>query len=116
MFGLEFPPINAILRWQDLFPTFNKISLIAVASAAIGIILFLLAGNKEGTKPPRGVRNLAEIIVEFIEDQIVMPTMGRAGLRWTPFLISLFVFILLCNIPASCRSCRCRPPPASPSR
>ena len=99
MFGLEFPPINAILRWKDLFPTFNKIALIAVAAALIGIIIFLLAGNREGTKAPRGVRNLAEIIVEFIEDQIVMPTMGRAGLRWTPFLVSLFVFILLCNIP-----------------
>ena len=99
MFGLEFPPINAILRWKDLFPTFNKIALIGVAAAIIGIVIFLLAGNRDGTKPPRGVRNLAEIIVEFIEDQIVMPTMGRAGLRWTPFLISLFVFILLCNIP-----------------
>jgi F-type H+-transporting ATPase subunit a len=99
VFALEFPPINAILRWKDLFPTFNKVALIAVAAALIGIIIFLLAGNRDGTKTPRGVRNLAEIIVEFIEDQIVMPTMGRAGLRWTPFLVSLFVFILLCNIP-----------------
>ena len=98
MFALEFPPINAILRWKDLFPTFNKVALIAVAAALIGIIIFLLAGNRDGTKPPKGVRNLAEIIVEFIEDQIVMPTMGRAGLRWTPFLVSLFVFIYLCNI------------------
>ena len=95
MFALEFPPINAILRWKDLFPTFNKVALIAVAAALIGIIIFLLAGNRDGTKAPRGVRNLAEIIVEFIEDQIVMPTMGSAGLRWTPFLVSLFVFILL---------------------
>ena len=45
------------------------------------------------------MRNLAEIIVEFIEDQIVMPTMGHKGLKWTPFLISLFVFIYLCNAP-----------------
>ena len=82
-----------------LFPSFNKVALIAVAAALIGIIIFLLAGNRDGTKPPKGVRNLAKIIVEFIEDQIVMPTMGRAGLRWTPFLISLFVFIYLCNAP-----------------
>jgi F-type H+-transporting ATPase subunit a len=96
---LEFPPINEILRWQDLFPTFNKVALIAVVSALIGIGIFLLAGNRDGTKAPRGVRNLAEIIVEFIEDQIIMPTMGRAGLPWTPFMISLFVFIYLCNAP-----------------
>ena len=99
MFGLEFPPINAILRWKDLFPTFNKVALIAVVAALIGIVIFMLAANKDGSKAPRGVRNLAEIIVEFIEDQIVMPTMGHKGLRWTPFLISLFVFIYLCNAP-----------------
>lgn len=99
MFGLEFPPINAILRWEDLFPSFNKIALIAVLAAAISIAIFLLAGNKDGTKAPRGVRNLAEIIVEFIEEQVILPTIGRAGLRWTPFLVSLFVFIYLCNAP-----------------
>jgi F-type H+-transporting ATPase subunit a len=99
VFALEFPPINEVLRWKDLFPTFNKVALIAVAAALIGIIIFLLAGNRDGTKAPTGVRNLAEMIVEFIEDQIVMPTMGRVGLRWTPFLISLFVFIYLCNAP-----------------
>jgi len=99
VFGLEFPPINALLRWQDIFPTFNKIALIAVAAAAIGTVVFLLAGSKDGTKAPRGVRNLAEMIVEFIEDQIVMPTMGHKGLSWTPFMISLFMFIYLCNVP-----------------
>jgi F-type H+-transporting ATPase subunit a len=99
VFALEFPPINELLRWKDLFPTFNKVALIAVAAAIIGIVIFLLAGNRDGTKAPKGVRNLAEIIVEFIEDQVVMPTMGRDGLRWTPFLISLFVFIYLCNAP-----------------
>jgi F-type H+-transporting ATPase subunit a len=99
VFGLEFPPINAILRWKDLFPTFNKIALIAVTAAVVGIMIFLLAGRKDGTKAPRGVRNLAEIIVEFIENQVVMPTMGKAGLRWTPMLISLFVFIYICNLP-----------------
>jgi F-type H+-transporting ATPase subunit a len=99
VFGLEFPPINALLRWQDIFPTFNKIALIAVAATLISTLIFLLAGNRDGTKAPKGVRNLAESIVEFIEDQIVMPTMGHQGLRWTPFMISLFMFIYLCNVP-----------------
>ena len=99
MFGLEFPPINAVLRWKDIFPTFNKIALIAVLAAAIGTIVFLLAGRRDGSKAPRGIRNLAESIVEFIENGIVMQTMGRQGLKWTPLLLSLFVFIYLCNVP-----------------
>jgi len=59
VFRLECPPINAILRWKDLFPTFNKVALIAVVAALIGILIFMLAANKDGSKAPRGVRNLA---------------------------------------------------------
>jgi F-type H+-transporting ATPase subunit a len=96
--GLEFPPINEILRWHDLFPSFNKIALIAVAAAVIGSIVFLLAGSKDATVAPKGIRNLAETSVEFIEDSVIMQTMGKEGLAWTPFLLSLFVFIFLCNM------------------
>jgi len=97
--ALEFPPINAILRWKDLFPTFNKVALIAVAAALIGSVIFLLAGRRDASVAPRGVRNLAESSVEFIENGIIMQTMGRDGLGWTPFLLSLFVFVYLCNLP-----------------
>jgi F-type H+-transporting ATPase subunit a len=97
--GFKFPEINAILRWQELFPTFNKIALIAVAAAVIGSVVFLIAGSQDGRVAPKGVRNLAETTVEFVENGIVMQTMGRSGLGWTPFLLSLFIFIYLCNVP-----------------
>ena len=97
--GLVFPPINEILRWQDIFPSFNKVALIAVASALIGMALFVLAARADAKKAPTGARNLAETTVEFIEEGIVMQTLGKQGLGWTPFLLSLFIFIFLCNIP-----------------
>jgi len=97
--ALEFPPINEILRWRDLFPTFNKVALISVAAALITIVIFIIASNQDGMKAPKGVRNLAESMVEFIENQIIMPTMGKDGLGWTPFMLSLFAFIYLCNVP-----------------
>jgi F-type H+-transporting ATPase subunit a len=99
VFGLEFPPINELLRWKDIFPTFNKVALIACLAALIGIMLFLLASRKDPMKAPKGSRNLAEVTVEFIEESIVMQTIGKSGLKWTPFLLSLFIFIFLCNIP-----------------
>ena len=99
MIALEFPPINEILRWKDLAPGFNKIAIICVAAALIASIIFLLAGSKDHKTAPKGVRNFAESIVEFIENGIVMQTMGRDGLGWTPFLLSLFSFIYLCNVP-----------------
>lgn len=99
MIAFEFPKINAILRWKDLFPTFNKIALICVAAAVIGSLIFILAGRKDPKVAPTGVRNLAETSVEFIENGIIMPTMGKDGLGWTPFMLSLFIFIYLCNVP-----------------
>jgi F-type H+-transporting ATPase subunit a len=97
--ALEFPPINEILRWRDLFPTFNKVALIAVLATVVSVVIFVLASRADGLKAPKGVRNLAETIVEFIENQIIMPTMGRDGMGWTPFMLSLFMFIYLCNLP-----------------
>ena len=99
MFGLEFPPINEILRWQYIFPSFNKIALIAVAATVISITLFLLASRRDPMVAPTGARNLAEVTIDFIEESIVMQTLGKSGLKWTPFLLSLFMFIFLCNIP-----------------
>jgi len=99
VFALEFPPINELLRWKDLFPTFNKVALIACLASLIGIMIFLLASRKDPLVAPTGVRNLAETSVEFIENGIVMETMGKDGLGWTPFLLSIFIFVYLCNVP-----------------
>jgi len=99
MLALDFPPINEVIRWKDLFPTFNKVALIGVLAALIGSVIYIIAGRRNPMVAPKGVRNLAETGVEFIEDQIVMQTMGRDGLGWTPFLLTLFIFVYLCNLP-----------------
>ncbi len=99
MIALVFPPINEVIRWKDLFPSFNKIALIAVLAAVIGSLIFILATRYDSNKAPKGVRNFAEMIIDFIEENIVMQTIGRDGLGWTPFLTSLFIFIYLCNLP-----------------
>ncbi len=100
MIALKFPEINEILVWKELFPSFNKISLIAVLAVLISSGLFFMAGRKSDVnEAPKGSRNLAEVIVDFIEDGVIMQTMGKDGLRWTPFLLTLFLFIYLCNVP-----------------
>lgn len=99
MIALDFPEINSILRWKDIFPGFNKIALIAVLAVVISTLIFLLAVRQSHSEAPRGIRNFAETIVEFIENGVVMQTMGKDGLAWTPFLLTMFMFIYLCNVP-----------------
>lgn len=99
MLALKFPEINQLLRWKDLFPGFNKIALIAILATVISIVLFILATRRPTTEAPKGARNFAEVIVEFIENGVIMQTMGKDGLGWTPFLLTTFLFIYLCNVP-----------------
>ena len=99
LLSFEFPPINELLRWRDVVPGLNKVGMIAVAAALIGTLLFLAAARKDPKVAPTGSRNLAEVTVEFIENNIIMQTMGRDGLGWTPFLLTLFLFVYLCNMP-----------------
>jgi F-type H+-transporting ATPase subunit a len=47
---------------------------------------------------PSGISNLFEAIVVFLRDEVVLPSMGEAGKRYLPFLLTVFFFILFCNL------------------
>jgi F-type H+-transporting ATPase subunit a len=64
----------------------------------ITVILFAMAGKGDPLEAPKGAKNFGETVLEFVQDQIVLPTMGRGGLPWTPLLLTLFSFIFLTNI------------------
>jgi len=48
---------------------------------------------------PRGMGNLLEILVIFVRDEIAVKNIGeKHGRRLTPYLLTLFFFILACNL------------------
>jgi F-type H+-transporting ATPase subunit a len=98
--ALEFPPLGHIVDWPEFVGDntwgINKVVLIYGLAALFTILLFTLGNKKQLV--PTGSQNLAEMSVEFVEDQIVLPTLGTDGLKWTPYLTSLFFFIFFCNI------------------
>jgi F-type H+-transporting ATPase subunit a len=97
IFGLEFPPIENIVEWPSVGPGFNKIALINVIALAATFVIFFLAGRQRALVP-RGVQNLAEISIEFIEKQVVEPGIGHGGEKYIATLATLFFFILFGNI------------------
>ena len=46
---------------------------------------------------PHGVSNLAEVLIVFVRDEIVKPTIGKGYERFLPYLLTVFFFILTCN-------------------
>jgi F-type H+-transporting ATPase subunit a len=100
--ALEFPPVSRLVEWKPfLFKgtpfAVNKVVLIMWASAALTYLFFRRAG-KQGGLVPTGVQNMAESVVDFIHNGVILQTMGPEGLFWAPFLITVFCFIFLCNI------------------
>ena len=47
---------------------------------------------------PKGAQNVAEVAVDFVRGQIVMPVLGPDGAGWLPFLSTMFFWVLILNV------------------
>lgn len=63
------------------------------------IILFVLwLATRRRSLLPKGMQNVMEIVVLFVRDDLARKNIGPGGERYTPYLLSTFVFILICNL------------------
>ncbi|MGH9152183.1 MAG: F0F1 ATP synthase subunit A [Acidimicrobiales bacterium] len=101
LLALEFPPVSHLIEWPTIFGSdpfaVNKVVLLTFLAAIIVFALFATAASR-GSLVPTGVQNFAETVVEFVQDGIIMQTMGPDGLKYTPFLLTMFSFIFVSNI------------------
>ncbi|HEX9529791.1 MAG TPA: F0F1 ATP synthase subunit A [Acidimicrobiales bacterium] len=102
LLAFEFPPLGELIVWKDLFGThgwygLNKVGLECLLATVLTLVIFLMAGRR-GALVPTGVQNVAEMVVDFIRDGIILQTMGPEGLGWGMFFTTLFMFIFFCNI------------------
>src|SRR3954464_1338616 len=102
MFALDVPPTTHLFNWPSIWGgdgpfAVNKIVLIFIAGA-VATLAFYLAGARKRQLVPTGLQNLTEVAVEFIENGIILQTMGPEGLPFAPFLLTIFSFILTLNM------------------
>ncbi len=64
---------------------------------ALGISLFLLLSTRGGALIPGRLQSVAELSYEFVADTI-KTTAGNEGMRFLPFVFTLFMFILVANL------------------
>jgi len=99
---VEFPPVTHLFEWPNfLFGdsplAVNKTVIIYLAALVLTAGIFSLAARKRSLVPS-GVQHVAEGGVNFVENSIVMQTIGPDGKRFMPFLTTLFFFIFFANI------------------
>ena len=61
------------------------------------VVVFSLVYRKPRAVPG-GISNFLEAIVLFLRDEVILSSMGEAGKRYVPFLLTVFFFILTCNL------------------
>ena len=93
----QFPPIVLGGITFDLSIT-KHVFFIWIASLIV--IVFTVIAARKNTKRtvPRGLGNLIEVFVVFIRDEIAIPNMGRGGVKYLPYLLTTFFFILIMNL------------------
>jgi F-type H+-transporting ATPase subunit a len=69
----------------------------------LGGVLLLIASvyaarSYKKSLVPRGFANLMELIIVFLRDEVVLPNMGPAGLKYMPYLLTTFFYILIMNL------------------
>jgi F-type H+-transporting ATPase subunit a len=72
-------------------------SALFMALAVIGISLLLIGATASRSLVPGRVQSLAELSYEFVADTI-RSTAGNEGMRFFPFVFSIFMFVLFLNL------------------
>lgn len=79
--------------------TITKHVFFLLLSALILVVLAIAAARQNRKNiVPRGLGNLFEVFIVFMRDEVVLPNMGKAGLRYMPYVLTTFFFILIMNL------------------
>ncbi|MBI4546986.1 MAG: F0F1 ATP synthase subunit A [Ignavibacteriae bacterium] len=93
----RFEPIHLGNLTLDLSITKHVVFL--WLSAVIVLLVTTVAArmNRKQTVPT-GLGNLVEVFILYIRDEVVIPNMGPDGVRYLPYLLTTFFFILIMNL------------------
>ena len=77
----------------------TNVCFLALAAVILIVLLGRAAAKAKHSLVPSGFRNLVEILIVFIRDEVVYPNVEQPwGDKLMPFFLSLFFFILLANM------------------
>ena len=84
------------LHAGDVSLSFTNSSALMVLAVLVVSVLFILA-MRRGAMVPTRLQSVAEMSYEFLAG-LIRDIVGPAGRRYFPFVFTLFMFILMCNL------------------
>ena len=94
---LAIPPIHIGGLTLDMSISM-KILMLIVAAILMVILFGYAAASNSKRKHPTGLGNFLEMLMVFVRDDVVKPSMGHGSEKYLPFFFTMFFFILFVNI------------------
>jgi F-type H+-transporting ATPase subunit a len=69
-----------------------------IVAAVLLILCLVAARGYKKSLVPKGFSNFFEIIILFVRDEIVKPSIGNGYEAYLPYMLTLFFFILVSNL------------------
>lgn len=76
----------------------RDIMIMWFVSAVLILLGILAAKGYRRSLIPKGISNFFEVIIDFVRNEIVRPAIGKGYEPYMPYMLTLFFFILFCNM------------------
>jgi F-type H+-transporting ATPase subunit a len=99
--GNKIVPVDDAVKVYDISLSRNVVQMLL--ALAVLVVLLVNIGKKYtrgiGTsKAPTGWQNAIEPVITFVRDEVAKPNLGHSYLKFLPYLLTVFFFILINNI------------------
>jgi len=85
----------------DMSPTKHVVWMLIAALTVCGLLIFAANATKRQTSTAGHAQGFAggiEAMVLYIRNEVIIPNVGHHGNGFVPFLLTIFFFILFCNL------------------
>lgn len=99
----QFAPVHLGPITLDLSIT-KHVLFMMIAAVLVAVLLIVAArgaarehraGAEQG---PKGAANVVEAFILYLRDEVALKNIGHGGQRFVPYVITVFFFILFCNL------------------
>jgi len=92
----EIHPLISMPQLGGYDIAFTNSALFMVLAVIVSTLIFLVGAGGKALVPGR-MQCLAEMLYEFVANTI-RDNAGKEGMKYAPFILTLFLFILFCNL------------------
>jgi F-type H+-transporting ATPase subunit a len=90
VFGQGAPAGQELAKNAFVLTNYSFFLIVAIALTAV----FFFVVSRKVSMVPKGIGNIGELGVEFVRNNIVVDVMGSEGVKYLPFIVTVFFAVL----------------------